>query len=203
MKPFPHATGWLPPFQPVTLFRADETRAIRERILKELPPMLPAKRLSETGEGYVDDVHRRCLTTDIFPSDSLYTLVIQRVTAILPALQETYGFDLHSEPERLLPFFQVNRYRGSERGRIGYHMDLDGRVELEERKLSLSILLNDASSFQGGDLLIHDGDAHYPLRDAVAGQGVAFPSFAMHGVEEVTEGDRWTMVLWLHGPRFR
>jgi PKHD-type hydroxylase len=31
-----------------------------------------------------------------------------------------------------------------------------------------------------------------------------FPSFCLHKVEPVTSGERWSLVIWIHGPdRFR
>lgn len=203
MKPYPHPTGWLPPFTVAPFFSEAEAETIRHMALKELPPVVRAQRVSDAGEGYVDDQYRRCLTCDAHPGTDVYNTVAQRLTRLLPSLNEHYGFDLHKDMAAMLPFFQINHYRGSDHGRIGYHHDLGGMKEVEERKLSLSILLNGSQAFQGGDLMLHDGDVYYPLKEAKAGTAVAFPSFTMHEVEEVTEGDRWSMVLWLHGPRFR
>ena len=37
------------------------------------------------------------------------------------------------------------------------------------------------------------------------GQGTAviFPSFVLHRVTPVTQGTRWSLTLWSHGPAFR
>lgn len=162
-----------------------------------------AQRLDPAGQGYVDDHYRTCLTRDIYPGSAWYTQVTERLATFLPGFAETYGFDLYPETERMLPFFQMNCYQGTQHGHIGYHMDLGPMTEVEERKLSLSILLNDANTFAGGEIMLHDGDVYRPLTGAVAGEAIVFPSFTMHEVETVKHGDRWSLVLWLHGPRFR
>jgi PKHD-type hydroxylase len=77
----------------------------------------------------------------------------------------------------------------------------DGPIAMR-RKLTMVAQLSDPADYRGGRLEINgDGRA----RQAPTGQGsvVVFPSFALHRVEPVSEGERWSLTLWAHGPTFR
>ena len=65
-------------------------------------------------------------------------------------------------------------------------------------KLSMSMLLN--SNFKGGDLEIFGADIHPNLLNP--GDSVFFPSFMHHRVTPVTEGTRYSLVVWFTGPPF-
>ena len=85
----------------------------------------------------------------------------------------------------------------------GTKPDEDGRI----RKLSASILLNDPSEFEGGELEF----CHYtkPNQEPIilstkkhlitAGSMAIFPSFVFHRVKPVTKGVRYSLVVWLRG----
>lgn len=77
--------------------------------------------------------------------------------------------------------------------------------EVGNRCLSMSILLNDPSEFEGGDLelfcgLHSDGS---PIKVQVpfkqAGDAVVFPSDMYHRVRPVTKGTRAAMIVWCWG----
>jgi PKHD-type hydroxylase len=71
------------------------------------------------------------------------------------------------------------------------------------RKLSVSVLLSDPQDFEGGELLIYDGDME-PLKP-LNGQGsvVVFDSRDYHAVTPVTSGVRYSLVMWATGPLFK
>lgn len=85
-------------------------------------------------------------------------------------------------------------------GHYVMHMDtmLDKNVEC--RKLTILAFLND--DFEGGRFYLQDEhNRYYPPQ--TKGTVLVFPSFIMHGVEDVTSGIRYSAVCWLVGPFFK
>jgi PKHD-type hydroxylase len=68
------------------------------------------------------------------------------------------------------------------------------------RKISFSILLNDPSEFEGGQLLFHIEKEPIEAKLEKKGDMVLFPSFIPHSVTPVTKGVRKTLVGWICGP---
>lgn len=65
------------------------------------------------------------------------------------------------------------------------------------RKVSVVILLNDPSEFEGGEFEFkHEGKV-----DLKQGSVIAFPSFLQHRVNPVTKGIRKSAVCWIAGPK--
>ena len=85
-------------------------------------------------------------------------------------------------------------------GRYTAHMDTFLNPEGECRKLTVLAFLND--DFEGGRFFIQDGqERYYPPQ--TKGTVLVFPSFLVHGVEDVTAGTRYSVVCWLVGPFFK
>ena len=83
------------------------------------------------------------------------------------------------------------------------HIDVAWKKDQNEpkadRKLSVSILLNDPSEFTGGDLIIEGDKIEMKERGAM----VVFPSYVFHEVTKVTRGTRLSLVSWIDGPKWR
>lgn len=85
-------------------------------------------------------------------------------------------------------------------GRYTSHIDTQLNPREECRKVTVLAFLND--DFKGGRFFIQDGDRRfYPPQKK--GTVLAFPSFLLHGVEDVEEGTRYSVVCWLVGPFFK
>jgi PKHD-type hydroxylase len=84
-------------------------------------------------------------------------------------------------------------------GHYNWHMDSRAPVNDEQRKLSISILLND--DFEGGGLEIESNKDENVLK--YQGDIVVFPSFLQHRVLPVTDGIRYSAVSWAYGSTFR
>ena len=85
-------------------------------------------------------------------------------------------------------------------GRYVAHIDAFHARSDETRKLTSLVFLND--DFEGGKFFLQTGDKRtYPPQKK--GTVVVFPSFQLHGVEDVTKGNRYTAVTWLVGPYFK
>jgi predicted 2-oxoglutarate/Fe(II)-dependent dioxygenase YbiX len=68
------------------------------------------------------------------------------------------------------------------------------------RKLTVLAFLND--DFKGGKFYLQFGhEKFYPKQ--TKGSVIVFPSFFLHGVEDVEEGTRYSAVCWMVGNSFR
>jgi PKHD-type hydroxylase len=95
---------------------------------------------------------------------------------------------------------QYSVYKGSDLGYYDIHADTQLRnTSGFNRKISFSILLNDPSEFEGGQLLFHASREPF-CAEMKKGDMVLFPSFLPHSVSPVTEGVRRTLVGWVCGP---
>ena len=127
---------------------------------------------------------------------------------IMQANQEAlWNFDI-TEPEQV----QIGRYR--ENQFYGQHIDCyikggdiitTGRESavivplLSQRKISASLLLNDESEYEGGDLVI----LNETVKQKKQGTIIVFPSFMAHQVTPVTSGVRYSAVCWMGGPKWK
>ncbi len=89
-------------------------------------------------------------------------------------------------------------------GRYKGHIDTFLSNNLENvsscRKLTVLAFLND--DFKGGKFFLQTGsERFYPPQSK--GTVLVFPSFILHGVEDVEEGERFSVVCWLVGPWFK
>ena len=89
-------------------------------------------------------------------------------------------------------------------GRYKSHIDVflnNDPINIENcRKLTVLAFLND--DFKGGKFFLQIGsEKFYPPQKK--GTVLVFPSFVLHGVEDVEEGERFSVVTWLVGPWFK
>jgi PKHD-type hydroxylase len=94
---------------------------------------------------------------------------------------------------------QYGEYRDG--GHYDYHYDAPLRAkDNDNRKLSFSILLNDLSEYEGGELeLPGPGYGKFQIKKNCV---LFFPSNMLHRVCPVTSGVRKSLVGWVHGPNF-
>jgi PKHD-type hydroxylase len=97
---------------------------------------------------------------------------------------------------------QITHYKAEKAGHYDWHQDF-GPGEMSTRKLSIVVLLNDPAEFKGGELEIMGipGDSK-TVKEIAQGTVIAFPSWEFHRVQKLTEGERWSLVSWVHGPLF-
>lgn len=82
------------------------------------------------------------------------------------------------------------------------------RNTLPNRKVSITVALNDHSSYNGGVFKLQDnekrtennewGEADAKIIDLNTGDAVFFESDMYHGVTPVTEGIRYSAIIWLY-----
>lgn len=125
--------------------------------------------------------------------------VMDRLTrAVAEANRATFGFDIEGFDESA----QIARYGAERRGHFDWHSDIgDGRLAAR-RKLTIVAQLSDPADYAGGALELQPS-AHVVQADRARGAVTLFPSYLLHRVTPVTEGVRFSLTLWSHGPAFR
>ena len=83
-----------------------------------------------------------------------------------------------------------------------WHMDNDvtGMKQPPVRKISMTLLLSDPSTFEGGELEFMSEGKTAKLKQ---GQAIFFASWLQHRVKPVTKGERKSLVMWFGGPPFK
>ena len=151
----------------------------------------------DTGKDKAVDNYRNTdimWLTDMNSLAPIYTKIIDQVKNI-NAEHFKYSIN-YVEP------LQYSVYNAIDNGKYDMHNDTVLRnTSGNARKLSFSILLNDVSEFEGGDLQFYT--ARTPtVKNLDKGSIIVFPSFLMHGVSPVTKGTRRTLVGFVGGPNF-
>lgn len=110
------------------------------------------------------------------------------------ANQQAWRFDINN-------CHQIEYLKYEKEGRYKSHIDTFLSHPHDNcRKLTVLAFLND--DFEGGKLFLQVGDEKiYPHQSK--GTIIVFPSFVLHGVEDVISGTRHSVVCWLLGPYFK
>ena len=143
-----------------------------------------------TGGGTIDKTVRN-VERVMLPT---YKDIGGRLAAIgLAANHAAWQFDItHSNQAEFLIYPAGGRYQA--------HVDTFLKQGEDCRKLTVLAFLND--DFKGGKFFIQDGqNKHYPPQ--TKGTILVFPSFIMHGVEDIEEGQRCSVVCWMVGKFFK
>lgn len=87
--------------------------------------------------------------------------------------------------------------KDNEAGHYNWHVDI-GDGESATRKLSVSVQLSNESDYTGCELLINsNGELIQGTKER--GAITFFPSYMVHRVEPIKSGNRWALVIWVHG----
>lgn len=123
--------------------------------------------------------------------------VFRRMTDIVLEMNSRFfKFDLHQIQNLQYTTYSVGEFYDK-------HVDmLYSASQSNHRKLSFSIQLSDPDSYEGGDLLIHNGSEPYKATRK-KGSAIFFPGYVLHEVTPVTKGERHSLVGWVVGPRLR
>ena len=108
-----------------------------------------------------------------------------------------FDFELFGFHEDL----QFTYYNGNTNDHYSWHVD-NGFYGKPARKLSFVLQLSDPSEYEGGELQLQVGSEPISI-ERKKGMVTVFPSYTLHRVTPVTEGDRYSLVGWITGPRFR
>jgi len=112
---------------------------------------------------------------------------------------EFYRFDIDGLYEKM----QYTVYRSENKGFYDWHTDIGVYSTVSvTRKLSVVMVLNDPSEYEGGDLQLW-GSTGFMTIPRERGMIIVFPSYVLHKVTPVTAGIRKSLVIWVGGPAFR
>jgi hypothetical protein len=88
------------------------------------------------------------------------------------------------------------------KGHYDWHIDA-GPGEPVYRKISFTAQLSDPNDYEGCELIINN-HAGQVIGTKERGSVHLFPSYMPHKVTPITKGERYALVIWIHGPkRFR
>ena len=120
---------------------------------------------------------------------------------IIEANDTSFRYNLlNYEQDKVYDTLQLTKYE--EAGYYSWHQDSwDVGRNGFNRKLSLTVNLNNPKNYEGGDLEFFDGEAspHNPTK-RTQGSVVVFDSYDWHRVTPVTKGIRYSLVMWVWGP---
>lgn len=122
-----------------------------------------------------------------------------RLAAVgLDANSQRWNFDIKRANQS--EFLKYPAGGGRYKGHIDTFLSRDSKNIEECRKLTVLAFLND--DFKGGKFFLQIGhEKIYPPQNK--GTIIVFPSFLLHGVEDVEEGERYSVVTWMVGPWFK
>ena len=146
------------------------------------------------GGGY--DSKKRITTISWIPFKEMPEMYQEIEATMLKANNNHFGF----EGMRLTEPAQFTHYPTG--GFYEWHMDNDiaGKHQQPVRKISMTLLLSDPSTFEGGELELMSKDKTAKLKQ---GQAIFFASWLQHRVKLVTRGERKSLVMWFGGPSFK
>jgi PKHD-type hydroxylase len=141
------------------------------------------------------DKKRRDSTISWIPFNKMQPMYDDLIHLIQKINRNHFGFSNIQITEQA----QVSEYS---KGQF-YHWHTDNSIDMVTeppvRKLSMTLLLNDPSEFEGGNLEI----AGKNMSHMKQGHAAIFASFLQHRVTPVTKGVRKSLVVWFGGEPFK
>ena len=98
---------------------------------------------------------------------------------------------------------QLTNYASSEQGMYGWHVDMGPNTTSPCRKLSLVLQLSDPVDYEGGVLELQPHGKDVIKMRKQRGLVIVFPSWTLHQVTPVTQGNRQSLGAWITGPAFK
>lgn len=151
--------------------------------------------VSDGDGGHHDEKYRKSNVKWIYFSKETKWLFVKLMKLIQGTNNEHWGFDLVMAREPI----QYTEY--TDDGHYDWHIDAGGSY-MNQRKVSVSVLLSDPNEYEGGDLQIWPG-GEIKTAERVLGGVTLFPSCLLHRVTPVTKGVRKSLVFWVGGIPYR
>ena len=129
---------------------------------------------------------------------SVQRLIIPFLQYCQEANNTSFGFDLFQLSSQKILNYNIYE-TGTE---YSWHVDAESRSPIRDIKLTCLLNLSEGP-FEGGDLYLFKGGEVKCKEFREPGSAVVFPSFTNHRVEKLTSGNRATLAIWMHGPKFR
>lgn len=191
---FPGAVSYYSKFNQDYCLSKIECDAVRNLANK----LYPIKSTVGDGDSSKYDPSIRAVDTYNIEYNEDTAWIFKKIAAAVgKANAEYYKYDLYGITHSL----QLLHYKDVEHGHYDWHVDC-GSGNSATRKISVSIPLTNSSDYEGGELLINNnGNVISTVREQ--GSVNMFPSFLLHQVTPITKGERWVIVIWVNGPRFK
>ena len=142
------------------------------------------------------DPDKRITTISWIPFKDMPEMYKDIEKTMLKANNNHFGFEgmQITEPAQFTHYLEGGFYE--------WHMDNDvaGKHQPPVRKISMTLLLSDPATFEGGELEIMSKGKTAKLKQ---GQALFFASWLQHRVKPVTKGERKSLVMWFGGPSFK
>ena len=150
--------------------------------------------MNKPGGGV--DTKKRTTTISWIPFNEMKPMYNDINEFIQKANRNHFGF----EDVEITEQAQFTEY--PEGGFYDWHMDTDVNMQHEPpvRKISMTLLLNHESQFEGGELELMAPGKKVNLTQ---GNAITFASFLNHRVAPVTRGVRQSLVMWFGGTPFK
>jgi len=158
------------------------------------------KETAQVGIGNPDgsgvDTKKRITTISWIPFKEMIPMYKDIEKTMLQANNNHFGF----EGMQLTEPAQFTHYLTG--GFYDWHMDNDVQAKHQPpvRKISMTLLLSDPSTFEGGELEFMSKGKTAKLKQ---GQAIFFCSLLRHRVNKVKKGIRRSLVMWFGGPSFK
>jgi len=171
----------------------DQCRQIIECGRKQMPQKAQVG-MNKPGGGL--DTNKRVTTISWIPFKEMEPMYRDLDKFIQKANLNHFGF----EDIKVTEMAQFTEY--PEGGFYDWHMDSDTNMAHEPpvRKISMTLLLNHPSEFEGGHLELMAPGKYAELKQ---GHAICFASFLNHRVNKVTRGVRQSLVVWFGGKPFK
>jgi PKHD-type hydroxylase len=175
------------------LFTPDQCRQIIASGRKQKPQTAQVG-MNKPGGG--TDTKKRITTISWIPFKEMGHMYQDLNKFIQKCNENHFGFG----DVRITENAQFTEY--PEGGFYDWHMDCDVNMAHEPpvRKISMTLLLNDPSEFEGGDLEVMAPGKFVELKQ---GHAICFASFLNHRINKVKRGMRQSLVVWFGGKPFR
>lgn len=142
--------------------------------------------------GEADETLRKSRIAPL-PDQQESAWLYDRLMRVIAAVnRQLWQFELES-----LQPIQYGEYGEGEY--YGWHMDLGESAFTQRRKISITVQLDDPSTYEGGDLEFWAGSVRQAARDR--GSVIVFPSYLLHRVTPVTRGLRRSLAAWALGKK--
>ena len=142
------------------------------------------------------DTKKRITTISWIPFKKMPEMYRDIEATMIKANNNHFGFEgmQLTEPGQFTHYLTGGFYE--------WHMDCDvlGKHQPPVRKISMTLLLSDPSTFEGGELEFMDDKKAIKLKQ---GQAIFFESWLRHRIKPVTRGERKSLVMWFGGPSFK
>ena len=132
---------------------------------------------------------------DTFNITHTFDWLDNKVLSFIHNINKNYGYDILSINETRLLKYDVG-------GKYDWHQDVLWGPK-EHRKFTYIIQLTDKNDYEGGDFEFRDGKNVDLFNAKEKGTIIVFPSLLYHRITPLTKGNRYSIVGWVVGPRWK